>query len=179
MSRIGKLPVVIPEKTKVELAGSSITVTGPKGSLSRAIHPQISASVTGQEVSVTRSSDLKKYRALHGLTRALIQNMVKGVTEGYSKELQIVGVGYRAELKGKAVILYLGYSHPIVFRPPAGVTVTVEPKESKIRIEGIDKEMVGQTAAKLRSFRPPEPYKGKGIRYVGEQVRQKAGKTAG
>lgn len=179
MSRIGKRPVVIPAKTKVELAGSAITVSGPKGTLSRTLHPDMTTTINGQELQVSRPSDLKKHRALHGLTRALIHNMVKGVSEGFGKDLQIIGVGYRAEIKGKALILYLGYSHPVVFLPPAGVSISVDAKENKIKLEGIDKEMVGQTAAKIRSFRAPEPYKGKGIRYVGEQVRQKAGKTAG
>ncbi len=179
MSRIGKRPVVIPAKTKVELDGSAITVSGPKGTLSRTLHPDMTTTINGQELQVSRPSDLKKHRALHGLTRALIHNMVKGVSEGFGKDLQIIGVGYRAEIKGKALILYLGYSHPVVFLPPAGVSISVDAKENKIKLEGIDKEMVGQTAAKIRSFRAPEPYKGKGIRYVGEQVRQKAGKTAG
>lgn len=179
MSRIGKKPVLVPSSAKVSIDGSTITVTGPKGTLSRVVHPDIAVAMEGKEIHVTRPTDLKKHRALHGLTRALIQNMMVGVSEGYSRKLQIVGVGYRAELKGRAVLLYLGYSHPIVMLPPDGVKVTVEAKENRITIEGIDKEMVGQVAAKIRSFRPPEPYKGKGVRYVDEQVRQKAGKTAG
>jgi large subunit ribosomal protein L6 len=179
MSRIGKRPVVIPAQTKVELVGSAITVSGPKGTLSRNLHPDMTTTINGQELQVSRPSDLKKHRALHGLTRALIQNMVKGVSEGFGKDLQIIGVGYRAEVKGRALVLYLGYSHPVVFLPPVGVSISVDAKENKVKIVGIDKEMVGQTAAKIRSFRAPEPYKGKGIRYVGEQVRQKAGKTAG
>jgi large subunit ribosomal protein L6 len=179
MSRIGKKPVPIPDKTKVVISGSTVTVTGPKGTLNRTVHPDITVAMEKSEVIVTRPSDLKKHRALHGLTRALIYNMVHGVSEGYSRQLQIQGVGYRAEIKGRSVLLYLGYSHPIVLHPPQGVKVSVEPKENKITVEGIDKEMVGQVAAKIRSFRPPEPYKGKGVRYVDEQVRQKAGKTAG
>lgn len=179
MSRVGRLPVPIPAKTKVEIAGQTVTVTGPKGSLSREIHPDMSASVEGSEVVVNRPSDQKKHRALHGLTRALINNMVVGCTEGYTRELQIVGVGYRAETKDKALVLYLGYSHPIAFIPPDGVSINVLPKENKIIVEGIDKELVGMTAAKVRSFRKPEPYKGKGIRYADEHVRHKAGKTAG
>ncbi|MCB2202077.1 50S ribosomal protein L6 [bacterium] len=179
MSRVGKLPVPIPGKTKVEIAGQTVTVTGPKGSLSREIHPDISASVEGSEVVVNRPSDQKKHRALHGLTRALINNMVVGCTDGYTRELQIVGVGYRAETKEKALVLYLGYSHPIAFIPPEGVSINVVPKENKIIVQGIDKELVGMTAAKVRSFRKPEPYKGKGIRYADEHVRHKAGKTAG
>ncbi len=179
MSRIGKKPVPILPKAKVDIKDAVISVTGPKGTLQHTIHPDITVAVEGQEVIVTRPSDLKKHRALHGLTRALINNMMEGVSHGFRKELQIQGVGFRSELKGRALVLYLGYSHPIVFVPPAGVTLIVEAKENKIKIEGIDKELVGQVAAKIRSFRPPEPYKGKGIRYVGEQVTIKAGKTAG
>ncbi|MBD3404197.1 50S ribosomal protein L6 [candidate division GN15 bacterium] len=179
MSRVGKAPVPIPDKTKVEIDGRNVTVTGPKGSLSREIHPEIEAVIEDNQVLVNRPSDLKKHRALHGLTRALINNMVVGCSEGFKRELQIIGIGYRAETKDKALVLYVGYSHPIAFIPPEGVEVTVIPKENKITVEGIDKELVGLTAAKIRSFRKPEPYKGKGIRYVDEQVRSKAGKAAG
>lgn len=179
MSRIGKKPVPILPKAKVEIKDSVISVTGPKGTLQHPIHPDITVAISGQEVVVTRPTDIKKHRALHGLTRALINNMMLGVSQGFHKELQIQGVGFRSELKGKALVLYLGYSHPIVFVPPQGITLTVEAKENKIKVDGIDKELVGQVAAKIRSFRPPEPYKGKGIRYVGEQVTIKAGKTAG
>jgi large subunit ribosomal protein L6 len=179
MSRVGKKPIEIPKNAKVVIDGRNITVTGPKGSLIRTIHPDISASLSEGSLLVSRPSDLKKHRALHGLTRALLQNMVDGVTKGYTRELAIIGVGYRAELRASTLLLNLGYSHPIVFTPPEGIKLTVEPKENKIRIEGIDKELVGQVAAKIRSFRKPEPYKGKGVRYVGEQVRTKAGKTAG
>ncbi|PWB72605.1 50S ribosomal protein L6 [candidate division GN15 bacterium] len=179
MSRIGKRPVHVPDKVKVDLAGSVIKVTGPKGALEHTIHPDMTVTIKGSEVAVTRPSDLKKHRALHGLTRALIQNMTVGVSKGFNRQLQIVGVGFRAEVRGKALILYLGFSHPTVVVPPAGVNVSVDAKENKITVEGIDKELVGQTAAKIRSLRPPEPYKGKGVRYVDEQVRQKAGKTAG
>ncbi|MDX9858910.1 MAG: 50S ribosomal protein L6 [candidate division Zixibacteria bacterium] len=179
MSRVGKLPVPIPGKAKVEVSGRTVKVTGPKGVLSREIHPNVSVAVEGSEVVVTRSSDLKKDRALHGLTRALINNMIVGCTQGYTRELQIVGIGYRAEIKDKALVLYLGYSHAIALIPPDGISINVLPKENKIIVEGIDKELVGWTAAKVRSFRKPEPYKGKGIRYVDEQVRHKAGKTAG
>lgn len=179
MSRIGKKPVPIPDKTKVELNGSDIKVTGPKGTLERTLHPDMKIVLEGQEVLVERPSDQKLHRSLHGLTRSLINNMVVGVSEGYKIDLLMVGVGYRAENKDRSLILYLGYSHPIIFIPPDGVYATAVPKENKIRVEGIDKELVGQTAAKIRSFRKPEPYKGKGIRYVDEQVRTKAGKTAG
>jgi large subunit ribosomal protein L6 len=179
MSRVGKLPVPIPGKTKVEVSGQTVKVTGPKGNLSREVHPDIAVAVEGSEVLVTRSSDLKKHRALHGLTRALINNMVIGCTEGYTRELQIIGIGYRAEIKDKALVLYLGYSHPIALIPPDGVEISVVPKENRIIVTGIDKELVGLVASKVRSFRKPEPYKGKGIRYVDEHVRHKAGKTAG
>ena len=179
MSRVGKSPVKIPEKTKVEIDGSHIKVTGPKGTLERNLHPDVTATLDGEQVIVTRPNDQKKIRALHGLTRALINNMVVGCSTGYQRQLLMVGVGYRAEIKEKALVLYLGYSHPIVLLPPEGVNVSVQPKESKITVEGIDKELVGLTAAKIRSFRKPEPYKGKGIRYIDEHVRTKAGKTAG
>ena len=179
MSRIGKKPIPIPEKAKVEINGCNLTVTGPKGLLALAIHPDITAAIQDNTVVVARSSDLKKHRALHGLTRALIHNMVVGVTEGYTRQLEIIGVGYRAEMRAKNLVLHLGYSHPIIFSPPDEVTLTVMPKENKIEVTGINKELVGLVAAKIRSFRKPEPYKGKGIRYVGEYVRTKAGKTAG
>jgi large subunit ribosomal protein L6 len=142
------------------------------------VHPDIKVAVEDNNIVVTRPSDLKKHRALHGLTRALINNMVVGTTVGFTKELEIIGVGYRCENKGPMLILHLGYSHPIVLVPPEGVTVTAQPKENRIVVGGIDKELVGETAAKIRSFRKPEPYKGKGVRYVGEHVRSKAGKSA-
>ncbi len=179
MSRIGKQPVPIPEKTKIDINGANVTVTGPKGSLSFEVPPDINVAIEEKELVVKRKSDLKKNRALHGLTRALIYNMVEGVNKGYKKELQIVGVGFRAEVKGKIMVMNLGYSHPIIFRPPEGIHIVVEPKENRIEVSGIDKQLVGQVAAKIRSFRKPEPYKGKGIRYMGEHVRHKAGKTAG
>ncbi len=179
MSRVGKLPVPIPDKTKVQLAGQKLSVTGPKGTLDLNVHSDMTVKVEGNNVLVARTSDNKKQRALHGLTRALINNMMHGVTQGYSKELEMVGVGYRAEIKGHSLVLALGYSHPIVLNPPKGVALSVDPKENKIKVEGIDKELVGQVAAKIRSFRKPEPYKGKGVRYVGEFVPHKAGKTAG
>ena len=179
MSRVGKSPVVVPDKTKVEINGSHVAVSGPKGSLERDIHPEITAALEGSEILVTRPSDQKKHRALHGLTRALIANMVEGVSQGFTRELKIIGVGYRAELRGTNLVLYLGYSHPIVFVPPEGVTIEVLPKENVVKVHGADKEVVGLTAAKIRSFRKPEPYKGKGVRYIDEHVRIKAGKTAG
>ena len=179
MSRVGKAPIPIPDKTTVDIKGKLVSITGPKGSLEREIHPDMTAAVEDNQVVVTRSSDQKIHRSLHGLTRALLNNMVIGVSEGYKKELQMIGVGYRAELKGKALVMALGYSHPIVMVPPDGINVEVLPKENKIIVSGIDKELVGQVASKIRGFRKPEPYKGKGVRYVGEYVRSKAGKTAG
>ncbi|MBU0983912.1 MAG: 50S ribosomal protein L6 [candidate division Zixibacteria bacterium] len=179
MSRVGKAPVAIPDKTKIEINGPHVVVTGPLGSLERTIHQDMTAAIEGRELVVTRPSDQKRHRALHGLTRALIANMVEGVSKGYVITLKMVGVGYRAEVRGKTLVLFLGYSHPIVFTPPDGVTFEVLPKESKILVKSIDKELVGQVAAKVRSFRKPEPYKGKGVRYEDEQVRTKAGKTAG
>lgn len=179
MSRVGKHPVIIPAKTKVEVKGTVVTVNGPKGTLTQKIHPDMIVKVEGNEVQVTRPTDGKDHRSLHGLTRALIQNMVTGVNDGYSRDLEIIGVGYRAELKGKMIQFNLGYSHVIHFLPPDGITLGYEQKENRVKVSGIDKHLVGLVAAKIRSFRKPEPYKGKGIRYSGEQVRQKEGKTAG
>ncbi|MCD6249317.1 MAG: 50S ribosomal protein L6 [candidate division Zixibacteria bacterium] len=179
MSRVGKAPVIIPDKTKVEIKGSHVSVTGPKGSLERDIHPDMTAVVKDNAIVVTRPSDQKKHRALHGLTRALLSNMVVGVSVGYTIMLKIIGVGYRSELKGKTLVLALGYSHPIVMNLPDGISVEIEPKQNTIAVIGIDKELVGATAAKIRSFRKPEPYKGKGVRYADEYVQIKAGKTAG
>ena len=178
MSRVGKMPIPVPKDAKIKIDGKNISVTGPKGTLSRLIHNDITAVMEDNNLVVTRPSDQKKHCALHGLTRALLNNMVMGVTEGFKKELLVIGVGYRVEMKGKCLVLNLGYSHPIVFMIPEGIKIDVLPKENKIIIEGINKELVGQVAAKIRSFRKPEPYKGKGIRYVDEQVRTKAGKTA-
>jgi large subunit ribosomal protein L6 len=179
MSKIGKLPVNIPEGVKVDLKDSEISVTGPKGTLSRTLRKEVGVRLDGSSIVVTRSSDGRVHRSMHGLTRALIQNMVDGVTEGFIRTLEMVGVGYRAEMKGRLLELSLGFSHAVVFRPPEGITITVEHRENKIHVSGIDKQLVGQTAATIRSFRPPEPYKGKGIRYLDETVRRKAGKAAG
>jgi large subunit ribosomal protein L6 len=159
------------------MAGRQITVKGPKGELSASVHPQIGVDVTADTVLMKRDGDSKSQRSLHGLWRALVQNMVTGVTNGYSRKLEIVGVGYRAEMKGSRLQLLLGYSHPILFVPPSGIKVET-PTQTSILIGGIDKQLVGQVAAKIRSFRPPEPYKGKGIKYEGERVRRKAGKAA-
>lgn len=177
MSRIGKSPVQIPNKVKVDVTDCKVVVNGPKGTLELNHHPNMKVVVDESEVRVERPSDSKTNRALHGLTRALISNMVVGVSEGFKKTLEIIGVGYRAEMKGKNLQLALGYSHPIILIPPPGITVEVE-GTNKLYVSGIDKQLVGEVAAKIRSFRPPEPYKGKGIRYEGEIVRRKAGKTA-
>jgi large subunit ribosomal protein L6 len=178
MSRIGKKPVPIPGNVEVTVNGSTVKVKGPKGELTRTFVPTMKIRVDDGTVLIDRPSDEKGDRALHGLTRALIANMVQGVTDGFRKTLEIVGVGYRAEKKGKNLVVSVGYSHPVEYPEPAGITLTT-PQPTVIVIDGIDKQKVGQVAAELREFRPPEPYKGKGIRYQGEQVRRKAGKTAG
>ena len=178
MSRIGRKPVPIPNNVEVAVDGTTVKVKGPKGELTRTFVPSMTIKVEDGSVLIERPSDDKTDRALHGLTRALIANMVLGVTEGFRKTLEIVGVGYRAEKKGKNLVVNVGYSHPVEYPEPAGITFTT-PQPTVIVIEGIDKQKVGQVAAELREFRPPEPYKGKGIRYQGEQVRRKAGKTAG
>ncbi|OGU68043.1 MAG: 50S ribosomal protein L6 [Ignavibacteria bacterium RBG_16_36_9] len=178
MSRIGKKPVEIPKGVNVSLEGQVIKVKGPKGELHRTIHPAIKAEVVDSEIKFSRPDDLKESRSLHGLTRALIQNMIIGVTDSYKKSLEIVGVGYKAELKGKNLLLNIGYSHPIYFVPPDEVKLEV-PAPTQIIISGIDKELVGLVSAKIRSFRKPEPYKGKGIKYSDERIIRKAGKTAG
>ena len=176
MSRIGKLPVVIPSGVKCELMGSHLKVTGPKGVLERDLHPDITITLNENEILVTRSSDKGKDRSLHGLTRALVFNMVHGVTQGYEKTLKIEGVGWRVAMQGSALNLVLGYSHPVVVEPPAGITFAA-PDPTTIKIAGISKELVGQTAADIRTWRKPEPYKGKGVRYESERVRRKVGKA--
>jgi large subunit ribosomal protein L6 len=177
VSRIGRKPIPIPKGIKVTVDGNAVSVTGPKGNLKTEVNKSISVALENNELIVKRSSEEKKYKALHGLWRALIANMITGVVEGYQKKLEIVGVGYKAEAKGKGIQLALGYSHPILFLPPSGIKLEV-PVPTNIVITGIDKQLVGQVAAKLRSFRPPEPYKGKGVKYEGEYIRRKAGKTA-
>lgn len=176
MSRIGKLPVAIPAGVEVKLEeGNVITVKGPKGTLTRKLVDDLDIKVEGSEVIVTRPSDLKRYKSLHGLTRTLIFNMVEGVTNGYTKELVINGVGYRAAKAGKKLTLTLGYSHPVEMEDPEGIETKVD--GNKITVSGIDKEKVGQFAAEIRTKRPPEPYKGKGIKYTTETIRRKVGKT--
>lgn len=177
MSRIGKKPIVLPKGVTVGVKDGSVAVKGPKGELTRLVHPDISVEVKDLHVLVTRPTDEKRHRALHGLWRALIQNMVLGVTDGYVRKLEIVGVGYRAEMKGTRLNLNIGYSHPILFAPPEGIKIEA-PTQTSIAISGIDKQLVGLVAAKIRSFRLPEPYKGKGIKYEGEFIRRKAGKAA-
>jgi large subunit ribosomal protein L6 len=177
MSRIGKKPVLLPAGVQVKINGSDVHVKGPKGELTRSFDPAMTIVQQGNEVIVSRPDDLRQNRALHGLTRALLNNMVEGVTNGFKKTLMVDGVGYRAELAGKRLMLYLGYSHPIMIEPPAGITIEADPKAKTISIAGIDKEKVGEIAAEIRLLRPPEPYKGKGIRYSDEVVRRKAGKA--
>ncbi|MEX2283537.1 MAG: 50S ribosomal protein L6 [Gemmatimonadota bacterium] len=176
MSRIGNKPVTVPDKVTVTVDGSTVKVKGPKGELTYTFPYEMKVRVEDGKVLVERPSDEKPVRALHGLTRALIANMVQGVTGGYRKALEIIGVGYRAEKKGKNLVLSVGYSHQVTYPEPAGITISTT-SPTVVVIEGMDKQKVGQVAAEIRSVRPPEPYKGKGIRYQGEQVRRKAGKA--
>jgi large subunit ribosomal protein L6 len=177
MSRIGRKPVPVPAGVQVKIEGQQVQVKGPRGELARTFHPDMMIMQEGSEIKVSRPSDGRSHRALHGLTRALLANMVTGVTEGFRKMLVVEGVGYRAEIAGKALVLYLGYSHPIRVAPPAGIKLSADPKARTITIEGPDREQVGQIAAIIRKLRPPEPYKGKGIRYENEVIRRKAGKA--
>ncbi len=177
MSRIGRLPVPIPPGVEVKIEGTRVTVRGPKGELTQEFHPELRITVEDGSVRVCRPNDERQFRALHGLTRALINNMIIGVSKGYSKTLEIHGTGYRAELKGKTLVMNLGFSHPVVVEPPEGITFIVNPKANTVTVEGIDKQKVGQVAAEIRAWRPVEPYLGKGIRYAGEIVRRKAGKA--
>lgn len=176
MSRIGKLPVAIPSGVKVSLDGNEISVQGAKGSLKQLLPERISVAVEAEQVVVSRPTDDKKDLALHGLSRALINNMVVGVSQGFTRELQINGIGYRAEISGSKLTLSLGYSHPVVYDVPKGIEVEIE-KQTRLFVKGIDKQLVGATAAEIRSFRKPEPYKGKGIKYAEERILRKAGKT--
>ncbi len=178
MSRIGKLPVQVPSGVDVKQQNGTLTVKGPKGELSLTVHPEMTVIIDGGEIRVERPSEQKPHRALHGLTRSLVANMVEGVTSGFAKTLEIVGVGYKADQKGRGILLSLGYSHTIDYQPVDGVTIEC-PNPTTVVVSGTDKQKVGQTAAEIRGFRPPEPYKGKGVRYQGEHVRRKAGKTAG
>ena len=177
MSRIGKMPIPVPSGVEVTVEGSKVSVKGPKGELSQEISPLISVTQEGDEIIVARSDDERESRSQHGLARTLINNMVVGVSEGYEKKLEIVGVGYRATLKGSDIELALGFSHPVLIKPEPGITFEV-PTQTQITVKGIDKQQVGQVAADIRKWRKPEPYKGKGIRYEGEYVRRKLGKAA-
>jgi len=175
MSRIGKMPIQIPKGVKVDLNGDLLSVKGPKGELKRPIHPIVNLNMENDQILVTVNDDSKESKSYHGLFRALIANMVTGVTDGFERALDIVGVGYRAEVSGRTATFHLGYSHPIVFELPEGIDAAID--KSRITLKGIDKELLGRTAAKIRSFRKPEPYKGKGIKYADEFIKRKAGKT--
>ena len=176
MSRIGKNPIAIPAGVTVTINGNTVKVKGPRGELTRTLHPEMKVAMENGQVTVSRPSDESKHKALHGLSRTLVANMVEGVTKGYSKQLDIVGVGYKAEVRPYGLQLALGFSHAVEYKAPQGIKLSA-PQPTQIIVEGANKEIVGQVAAELRSLRPPEPYKGKGIKYVGEQVRRKAGKA--
>lgn len=176
MSRIGKKPVEIPSGVTVELDGHTMTVKGPKGQLTRELSPMVNIEIEDNSVNVTRPNDQKEYRSMHGTTRSVVANMIEGVSNGFKKELELVGVGYRAQKQGSKLVLNVGLSHPVEFEPEEGVNVEV-PSNTQIIVEGYNKEKVGELAANIRAVRPPEPYKGKGIKYVGEHIRRKEGKT--
>ena len=176
MSRIGRAPITVPAGVEVKVDGSTVTAKGPKGTLTKTMHSNMSIAMEGNVITVTRPNDNKENRSLHGLTRTLIANMVEGVANGYKKELEINGIGYRAEKKGKDLVMKIGYSHDVIMTEPEGVTVEV-PSPNKVIVTGADKAAVGQFAAEIREKRPPEPYKGKGIKYVGERIRRKSGKA--
>jgi large subunit ribosomal protein L6 len=178
MSRIGKLPIPVPSAVKVKLDGSAVRIEGPKGKLDLRIDPSMTLEIADGKATVRRKDDSRRSRGIHGLTRKLIANMVQGVNQGFTQILEINGVGYRAEVKGAALQLALGYSHPIMFQLPAGITAKVE-KQTVITLEGADRQLLGETAAMIRELRPPEPYKGKGVKYAEETIRRKAGKAAG
>lgn len=177
MSRIGRKPIVIPANVSVTVSGSSVSVKGPKGELVQRFHAESAIEVKGKEILIQRRNNTNFHRSLHGTVRAVIANMVAGVSQGFEKKLDIIGVGYKAEPKGKLIQFNLGFSHPILFMPPAGIEVAA-PTPTSLTIKGADKQLVGQVATKIRSFKPPEPYKGKGIKYADEKVRRKAGKAA-
>ncbi len=177
MSRVGKRPIPIKSGIEVQIVKNAVTIKGPKGSLTREIPAEMKVELKDSQLSVSRPNNSKPYRSLHGLYRTLLKNMIDGVSSGFERKLEIVGVGYKGEIRKNRLVLQLGYSHPIVFAPPQGIQVAVDGNVN-ITVTGIDKELVGKVAAKIRSFRPPEPYKGKGIKYADEQIRRKAGKTA-
>lgn len=179
MSRIGKRPIPIPAGVTATIEGNTVTIKGPKGTLTRTLRPEVSVVLQDSVLRVERKGNDKTARSLHGLSRTLVSNMVEGVTNGYTKTLEIVGVGYRPALQGKKLVLSLGYSHPIEIEPPAGIEFVVEEKANRVQVKGIDKQLVGDVAADIRFKRPPEPYKGKGVKYQGEVIRRKAGKAGG
>lgn len=177
MSRIGRMPVVLPPQVQVKIEGSYVHVKGPKGEMEYTFPAGVDFTVEEGVLHVTRSSEAKEIRALHGTTRALLNNMVTGVSKGFERVLEVNGVGYRAELDGQTLVLYVGYSHPVKFPPPAGISFSVDAKTRQVKVMGFDKHEVGQVAANIREVRPPEPYQGKGIKYLGEKIRRKAGKS--
>jgi len=177
VSRIGRLPVAVPNNVQVTIKGSDVAVKGPKGELKRTFSSQIGIALENDQILVTRGSEEPKVRALHGTTRAVLQNMVTGVSTGFTKVLEIDGVGYRPEMDGSNLVLIVGFSHPVVVEPPAGISFDIEAKTRKVMVNGFDRELVGQIAANIRKVRPPEPYMGKGIHYQGERIRRKAGKA--
>lgn len=177
MSRVGKLPIPIPQGVSINVNNNSITVKGPKGELQRGFPPEIDIKEEDGEIVVTRNSDHRLHRSKHGLVRALLNNMVVGVSDGFKRDLYIEGVGYRAAVEGKNLVLNVGFSHPVVFEPPENISFEVDKSGRSLSVKGIDKEVVGEIAARIRRQRPPEPYKGKGVRYVGERIRRKAGKA--
>lgn len=179
MSRIGKQPIDIPEKVKVAISGTQVNVEGPQGKLQMTLHPLVNVVVEGKSAVVDRKDESTAAKSVHGLSRTLLSNMIVGVSAGFTKDLEINGVGYRAEMKGNELHMALGYSHPIVYPLPSGIKATVDAKKTTISLSSADKQLLGVTAAKIRSFRPPEPYLGKGVKYAGEKIRRKEGKSAG
>lgn len=177
MSRIGRMPITVPQNVEIKIDGTQVSVRGPKGNMTREFHPEMEISRENGDLVVKRPSDAPHHRALHGMTRSLLNNMVVGVSSGYERVLEINGVGYRADMNGKQLVLYVGYSHPVTVEPPEGISFEVETRTRQIKVLGFDKELVGQIAANIRKVRPPEPYKGKGIKYLEEKIRRKAGKT--
>ncbi|MEE9258562.1 MAG: 50S ribosomal protein L6 [Nitrospinaceae bacterium] len=179
MSRVGRKPITVPSGVEVQINGSRVRVKGSKGELEREFHPNMKIENQDGQIVVTRPDDIRTNRAMHGLTRALLNNMVTGVSEGFLKQLNVVGVGYKVDLKGKDLVMQLGFSHPVNYPAPKGIEFEVDSKANTIKIKGIDKQQVGQVSAEIRKFRPPEPYKGKGVMYADERIRRKAGKAAG
>jgi large subunit ribosomal protein L6 len=177
VSRIGRLPIAVPAGVQVELNGTNVKVNGPKGQMQRSFSPLIGMSMENSQITITRRSDIPAERALHGTTRAVLNNMIRGVSSGFERILEWDGVGYRAEMSGSKLVLYMGYSHPITMEPPQGITFAVDAKTRQIKVSGFDKEQIGQVAADIRKVRPVEPYLGKGLHYLGEKIRRKAGKS--